>query len=78
MFVTADLQTIFHTLCIRMFMDTLCPTFYVPSSSASLVIATKSKAKDNFHTAANPPKNYRDKSYTLFPVLRITVFHFRK
>jgi hypothetical protein len=52
MFVIVDLQTAYHIQCLSTFMVYLRAKFHMPSSSNSLVIVIKPKAKENFCTAA--------------------------
>lgn len=51
MFVTGDLKTKFHILCVHMLMVRLCTKFHMHNSSGLLVPAIKLKPKENFHTA---------------------------
>lgn len=52
MLVIVELQTIFHTKFVGMFMIYRHTNFHMPSSNHSLVIPVKQKAKENFHTAS--------------------------
>jgi hypothetical protein len=47
-FVTADLQTIYYTSCIDVFMIDLITKFHLPTSTVQLAVAIKLKVTNKF------------------------------